>query len=427
MRTLAAAAVALVLLTGCSASGDSGSETSSSRALASGQGTTAPDPFGPGMTLVGANLAEPGASGFGDVVAKGEFVAASTYTTTGDDTDVGLVYSPDGGRTWSRGGKVPLPGNQQISGVMVTDTGLVLVGATGTKKGDSYVNEALIVEAAAPDYAPRIVPTPKEFRGNVRLNAIFTDATDWVIIGSTSKPEGGRSKGTHDFPTVWRSPDKGTTWSRDVLRIKGSADTPVYSFTMGPDGSWNLFGQSHPGRGDQQFNASWLQSTDGGTSFRLMYPTWFAKNRDQGARFGVFSASGAVAIDGWDEVDESSATDSSVAWVGSAGEHIQALGKGTIPLQGGAPPPGEFLDGLIWDNETLVMWGSADGSYPMSEVQFWKFDGSTFVPSTTLPGNGALIGVQHIVDNGGSILAFGTTGPDAHQRNLAVWVGSLAK
>jgi hypothetical protein len=211
-----------------------------------------------------------------------------------------------------------------------------------------------------------------------------------------------------------------------VLRVKGSSDTPVYSFTLGPDGSWNLFGQSHPGRGDQQFNASWLQSRDSGKSFRLMYPTWFAKNGDQGARFGVFSASGAVAIDGWDEVGESSVTDSSVAWVGSAGEHVQALGNGTIPLRGGAPP-GEFLDGLIWDNETLVMWGSADGSYPMREVQFWNSDGSTFVPSTTLPGNGALIGVQHIVNNGRSILAFGTTGPDAHQRYLAVWLGSLAK
>jgi hypothetical protein len=270
------------------------------------------------------------------------------------------------------------------------------------------------------------VPTPKGFRGNVRLNAIFTDATDWVIIGSTSKPEGGRSNGTNDFPTVWRSPDEGTTWSRDVRTVKGSSDTPVYSFTMGPDGSWNLFGQSHPGRGDQQFNASWLQSTDGGTSFHLMYPTWIAKNRDQGGRFGVFPASGAVAVDGWDEVVESSTAGSSMAWVGSAGEHVQALGKGTIPLQGGAPA-GEFLDGLIWDNETLVMWGSADGSYPMREVQFWKLDGSTFVPSTTLPGNGSLIGVQHIINNGGSILALGTTGPDASQRNLAVWVGSLAK
>jgi hypothetical protein len=103
------------------------------------------------MTLVGENLAEPGASGFGDVATKGDFVAASTYTTSGDDTDVGLVYSTDGGRTWSRGGKVPLPGNQQISGVMVTDKGVVMVGATRAKKGDNYVNEALIVEAAAPD------------------------------------------------------------------------------------------------------------------------------------------------------------------------------------------------------------------------------------------------------------------------------------
>jgi hypothetical protein len=92
---------------------------------------------------------------------------------------------------------------------MVTDQGVVLVGATGTKKGDNYVNEALIVEATAPDYTPRIVPTPREFRGNVRLNAIFADATDWVIIGSTSKPEGGRSNGTNDFPTVWALSGRG--------------------------------------------------------------------------------------------------------------------------------------------------------------------------------------------------------------------------
>jgi hypothetical protein len=326
--------------------------------------------------------------------------------------------------TWARGGVVPLPGSQQVSGVMVTDKGVVMVGSTSSMKGNDYHYKALILAAPAPDYVPQVVPNPAEFNGDLRLVAVFKDGADWVILGSTVRLEKGGGGDTNDFPTVWRSSDEGSTWTRNVLSVAGSVDTPVYDFAKGPDGSWNLFGQYDPNN-NQQFNAAWLQSTDAGASFALMDTKVLSKKRDQGVYDGAFSSSGAVALSGWNELSES--TDHvSFAWAGSAGQAVQPLGPAKLLVEGGTPP-GEFMDGLMWDNDTLVMWGSADGSYPMPDVQFWGWDGTQFVPTTTMPGNGELLAVQRIVGNGGTVLAFGSTGPDKETRNLGIWVGSLAQ
>lgn len=446
MRRYALAAAAFVLLVGCSASVSVGTDAPSGEASA-GSSASAPAPsggatpgasasagseasaapsVGPGFTLVSQNLAEPGRGGFSAVGGLDAVVAAATYTIVSDDDyDVGMVFSTDGGMTWTRGGVITQPALQILSSLMVTEKGVVMVGHSSVKKGDSFVNEALIVAAPAPDYVPEVVDNPPEFAGNVSLISVFKDGTDWVIIGSTDKADRKNIEESNDFPTVWRSADEGSTWSANVLSIPGSQDTPLSSFTLGPDGSWNLFGESYPGSGDQQFNAAWLRSTDSGASFELMYPKAFAGIHDQGARRGVFSASGAIAIDGWDEVTDQG-DEVSVAWAAGAGEQIQAIGSPELPVEGGTPP-GDFVDGLLWDNETLVMWGSADGSYPMPDVQFWAFDGAQFVPTTTLPGDGELVAVSRILTSAGTALAFGTTGPDKEQRNLGIWAGQLGE
>jgi hypothetical protein len=453
MRIWPTVAASFLLLTGCTASVSVGTDTGSSDAApptaaspsgapalarspnarssnsaspSAATGPSAVPSLGPGFTMVSANLASPGINGFSAVSGDANLVAAATFSVKNDDTDVGLVYSLDGGLTWIRGGDVALPDNQHVDGLMITEQGVVMVGRTSIKKGDRYVDEALILAAPAPDYVPQVVPNPAQFDGDVSLLTAFKEGSDWVIVGSTSKPESKGSTSDNSFPTVWRSADEGSTWSRKVLTVKGSSDTPLYSFTMGPDGSWNLFGESYPASGDQQFNASWVRSTDSGASFQLMYPGAFRKIHDQGSHNGVFSASGAIAIDGWDEIVDSGDQDISVAWVGSSGQSVKSLGDPKIPVQGGTPP-GEFESGLLWDNETLVMWGSKDGTYPTPEVQFWAWDGSQFVPATTLPGNGELVGVGRIVSNGDRALLFGSTGPEKDQRNLAVWVGSLTQ
>jgi hypothetical protein len=453
MRTWTFAA-ALLLLTGCTASISIGTDASSSSppesaaassassgaptssapsapasagaSAGSSAGATAQPTLGPGFTLVSANLASPGLNGFSAVTGESSTVVAATYTNLNEDMDAGLVYSTDGGMTWTSGGKVALPGNQRLNSVMLTDQGAVLVGSTSEKKGDHYVDTALIMAAPTPDFVPQVVPNPPEFDGDVSLLAVFKEGTDWVIVGATAKPEGGGSKSDNTFPTVWRSSDQGSTWSHKVLSVKGSSDTPLSSFTMAPDGSWNLFGESYPNSGDQQFNAAWIRSTDSGASFELMYPSKFRKIHDQGSSSGVFSASGAIAIDGWDEVVDSGDEDISVVWAAPAGEAITQIGDPKIPVQGGTPP-GEFEQGLLWNNDTLVMWGSKDGKFPMSEVQFWAFDGSQFVPGTTLSGDGGVVGLSKVLSSADRVLLFGFTGKDSEQHDLAIWVGSFAQ
>lgn len=439
-RTLALATTALLLASGCSASVTVGEDaTTSTEPSAAPPGTSAPaapsnaasaapaqPTLGPGFTLVSSDMGEPGANGFSAVAGGADVVAGATYTYTEEDMDVGLAISRDGGMTWTTSGNLVLDGRQFIDSLMVTADGVVMVGSTTTTKGDSSVEAPLFLAAPAPDYVPQVVPTPDGFRGDISFVAVFEDGTDWVIVGSTEKPENDGSDDNNDIPTIWRSPDQGATWTRTEVPVAGSPDTPVYGFAVGPDGSWNIVGsadQEGDGR-NRQYDAAWLRSTDQGATFELMDADAFAGAFDQGGYRMAISASGAVAIVGWDElVDQGE--EISALWAGPGGAPVQRIGDPEVPIQGGTPP-GEFLTGVLWDNETLVAWGTSDGVLPAETIQFWAFDGSTFVPTTQLPGDGALIALQRVLTNGDRALLFGTTG-DEEQRNLAVWAGSLAQ
>lgn len=440
IRTLALATTALLLAAGCSASVTVGPDSSDSAAPAApaesaasapaespaGSAEAAPPTLGPGFTLVSSDMGSPGANGFSAVAGGTDVVAGATYTYTEDDMDVGLAVSRDGGMTWSTSGSVPLPGRQYIDALMVTVDGVVLVGSTTRDKGDTTVNEPLFLAAPAPDFVPQVVPTPDGFRGDVDFVAVFEDGDDWVIVGVTEKPERDGTDDNDDIPTVWRSPDQGATWTRTEVPVPGSPDTPLNAFAFGPDGSWNLVGSADQDsrRGDRQYDAAWLRSTDSGSSFELMDPDSFAGTVDQGSYRLAISPSGAIAIVGWDELVDGG-EEISALWAAPAGGPVQRIGQPEVPIEGGTPP-GEFLTGVLWDNETLVAWGSPTGEFPMPEVQFWAFDGTGFVPTTTLSGDGDLIVLQRVLTNGDTALLFGTTG-DAEQRNLAVWAGMLGQ
>lgn len=439
MRTALAFTAATILLTGCSASVSIGTESPGGPASTAPPATSAPIPsaspdtpeatatqptLGPGFTLVSSDLGVAGRNGFSTVAGAGDLLAAATYSVTDDDDmDVGLALSQDGGMTWQARGPLDLVDDQYLADVLPTADGLVLVGTTRREKADEMVREALIMVAPAPDFDLQVIPTPEEFTGDVSLTTVFADGSDWVIIGSSYEPAPRKVDGDNASPTVWRSPDEGSTWTRTVIEVAGSSDTIGSGFVLGPDGSWNLFGQSHTDQGDRQFDAAWLRSTDGGASFTLMYPDQLARDTDQGAYSLAFSPSGAMAMSGWDEVVEDG-EDISVLWAAPYDSAPQPVGRPEIPVQGGTPP-GEFLAGLLWDNETLVAWGSSDGVSPGAEVQFWAFDGSEFAPTTILPGNGELVSLSRVVSNGDLALLFGTSG-DEQQRNLAIWAGTLA-
>lgn len=438
LRTLALATTALLLASGCSASVTVGEDATEGPTSSAPTGSSAPAPaldgdegaepaqptLGPGFTMVSGDLGAPGTNGFSAVAGDAAVVAATTYSYSEEDLDAGLATSTDGGMTWQLSGPLDLPDGQRFSDLMITDEGIVAVGSSRISRDNRSIDRALIAVAAAPDYQLEEVPTPEEFAGNVELAAVFADGSDWVIIGTTAKRAGKDTTETDEHPTVWRSPDQGATWTRTVVDVKGSSDTPLYGFTLGPDGSWNLYGQSHSDRGDAQFDAAWLRSTDQGSTFQLMYPDQFRRDHDQGATALAFSPSGAVAVLGWDEIVENG-DDISVLWAGPAGTAPSVIGDPAIPVQGGTPPD-EFLTGVLWDNETLVTWGTSDGSYPASDVQFWSFDGTELIPSTTLPGDGSMVGLQRILTNGEIALLFGSAG-DGEQQNLAVWAGTLGQ
>jgi hypothetical protein len=440
LRTFALATTALLLASGCTASVTGETDSAEGQASSAPPGSAAPaqpsaessaapaqPTLGPGFTLVSGDL---GGTGFNNVSAvggAGDVVAAATYVNDGEQMDAGMVISTDGGMTWQLRGPVSLPDDQALRGLMLVDQGVVLVGSTTRTLDDGFSRDALIMVAPAPDYELEVIPTPQEFSGDVNLLGVVPDGDDWVILGTTRKGKAD-SKLITSVVTVWRSPDEGATWSRTAVEVDGSSDNPVSGFLLGTDGSWNLYGTSYPefggGNGLKQFDASWLRSTDSGATFELMYPRGFSGSLDQNADTMAMSASGAVAFTGWDEVTESGETIAAL-WAGPAGEPVSRIGDPRVPVQGGTPD-GNFLNGVLWDDETLVAWGPSDGLGVSDDVQFWAFDGSQLVPTTALPGNGSQIMVKQSLSNGTLVLLFGSVG-DGEQQNVGVWAGSLAQ
>ena len=432
--------VAAVLVAGCSASvsvGDADTAggsppAASSSSVPPGDAETAASepaiasepPVQPGFALVSGGLAQPGFQNVLDAAALGTTVVATTFTrVTDDDVDAGVVYSVDGGGTWAWGGTVTLPGNQYTGSVMLVPQGAVIVGRTSRQVDERSIDEAFIAVAPSPTFVPQQVPLPAEFDGDVTLIGIEDVAGTWVIVGTEDVPKKGAGAETDAKMRIWRSSDEGGSWARQDVVIDGTLDTSLSQFVIAPDGSWNVFGQSGTESGDSQFEGMWVTSTDAGASWQRVDSEAFGGDWDQGAYRGVFAASGAVGIEGWDEVVETG-DEVSVVWAAGSGEPVTRLGGGTVPVEGGTPP-GAFVDGLLWDNETLVAWGSSDGEWPMADVQFWAFDGAQFVPTTTLPGNGQLISVRLFLRLPDAVLAVGSVGPDAAERDVAVWRGSL--
>ena len=385
--------------------------------------TPAP-PASEGFALVSGGLAASGYQSVLDAAASGPTVVASLFTQEdGADVDAGLAFSTDGGATWAWGGTLAQPGDQYATGALIEPEGVILVGTTYTEDGDEELAEAFVALALAPEFVPEAADLPEEFAGSdVHLMDMHNVNGEWIIVGyQGSRPDADGE--SDDTPVLWRSADEGATWTKQRIRVAGSSDTPVYGMVVAPDGSWNLYGQSYPDDGNG-FDAAWLRSTDDGASFELVAPGAFSAPSDQGAQQIVFDDTGAVAVRGWDELDEADDEDVSAVWAAGSGEEITRLGTQTLAVAGGTPP-GSFLSGLLFDADTLVAWGSPDGSKPSDPVQFWRWEDGEFVPSSTIDGDGSPLSVIRILTDDAVALAFGYVSPDGDEADAGVWRASL--
>jgi hypothetical protein len=353
-------------------------------------------------------------------------VASVLSQTTAEDYDGGLVFSTDAGSTWTWGGIVAEPGKTFPEAIAATSNGAVMVGTTQTSAQTAVTSQAFITLAAAPDYKPVAIPTPAQFEGeNVHLQDVAVISDVILVVGwEQGKPDASGNAPRTSY--LWRSPDGAKTWTRTKITIPGSSDNSLEQIAFGPDGSWNLIGQAVFGDGKNQYDPVWLKSVDAGATFQPTNQDVFAAPLDQGATHIEFAGDGSAGILGWDEVADGSASRSSALWVSGADQKLERIGTTEVPVSGGTPP-GEFIDGILWDNLTLAAWGSPTGSYPMDNVQFWGLTKDGLTQSTMLPGNGTPLAVSHILVGGDEALAFGFTGKDLAGADAAIWKGRAVK
>jgi len=434
LRVLAASAV-VVLLAGCSSGAATSSSSSTGGAgspTASGAASSAPSaapssaaPAG-GLTIVSQGLKKDGAQVILDASQADSSVFASVLSqTNADDYDAGLAVSTDGGATWRWGGFVPDKGKTFPEGVVATGDGAVMVGSTEVTSGSSVSSKAFLAVANAPDFAPQPL-SPKEFEGdNIHLQDVAIISGTWIVVGwQQAQPDAKGQAPRTSF--LWRSGDKGATWTRTKLEVPDSVDNSVEQIVEAPDGSWNIVGQAVFGDGSNQYDPIWLKSTDAGNTFTLTNKDAFAAPLDQGATRIEFAGDGSAAVLGWDEVTDGNAARASALWVSGADQKLQRIGTTSVPVSGGTPP-GEFIDGILWDNTTLAAWGSPTGSYPMDNVQFWGLTKDGLTQSTMLPGNGTPLAISRIIVGKTDTLAFGFTGKDLAGADAAVWKGTTVQ
>lgn len=429
MRTTLVVAVTLLALAGCSSSSTTGSsETgtpSTSASVPSATASQAPSAAPGAFRLVSQDLVKEGPQTILDASSKGTAVVASVVSQTTDtDYDAGLVFSTDSGDTWRWGGIVAEPGVTFPDAIVATDKGAVMVGTTQASDAAGAVSSsAFIAVAGAPDYVPQQVQTPAEFEGqNVHLQDIATISGVLLVVGWEETTVEGAD---HAVRTayMWRSSDAGATWQKSKITVPGSTDNSLEQIVFAPDGSWNLIGQAAYGDGANQYDALWLKSTDAGATFALMNQDVLSAPLDQGATRITFASDGSAAILGWEEVADGEAARNSALWVSAADQKLTRIGTTTVPVSGGSPP-GEFINGIMWDALQLAAWGSATGAYPMDNVQFWGLNGPELTQSTMLSGDGTPLAVSKILVGTDSALAFGFRGKDLASADVAIWKGS---
>ncbi len=270
-----------------------------------------------------------------------------------------------------------------------------------------------------PASCPAPVDLPRQFRGRgVQLQDIVSVGGTWVIAGYVAGKPDDMGK-QHPVGVLWRSSDRGRSWTRQVIAVAGVVDMVVKELVIAPDGSWNVIGQVSEGDLITQYDAMWLRSTDEGRSFTRMGVKGLTTDYDQGATRIVFSADGSAGMLGWTELSEDHGRVSAL-WLKVPGHDMSPVSAEALEIDG-AGTTGEFVDGILWNQDQLVAWGSADGSYPMPDAQFWNLDGGQLMPTATLPGNGTALDVSRILAVGDSLLGFGFSGQDIDQADVGIW------
>lgn len=396
-----------------SSSSPSGSE-SPSQSPTTTEPTTPSNPY----TLVSQKLAIKGNERILVADALGDVAAAAVQIERADGTyDVGLVVSRDQGSTWKWSGVVRAKYTQYVRSITVTEQGIVLVGDTSGFSNDQ--STAFIAAAAAPDYALVEVAAPSIFSGNyVHLTDMVVIGKTWFILGQTGF--NAKDGWIRDKAVLWTSSNQGDSWKGRYLDLPVSNDTWASQLVVAPDGSWNIVGQAHdPATGN--YDAAWWQSTDGGISWLRRGEGSMSAEATQSATRIIFSPSGAVAIWGWDEITSPGDEAVSVIWTGKANKSLERLGRYELPVSGGTPP-GAFIDGVLFEGETLIAWGRPDGKYPSRSVQFYRYEGGTLNPSTSVDGEGNFVTVDSIVVLTDRALLFGANGPYADELDAGIWL-----
>jgi hypothetical protein len=431
MRWIAAVAAAGLLLAACSAgssAGGAGTSTSPSAAspAASSASSASSTPRPGAFQLVSQGLAKDGAQVVLDASAADTTVVAAVLSqATAEDNDAGLVFSTDNGSTWKWGGVVADPGRTFPEAIASTPDGAIIVGTTETTTQNGVTSAAFIAAAGAPEYTLKQVQPTKEFDGpNVHLQDIATISGVWVVVGwEQSEPDANGNAPRTSY--MWRSNDNGANWSRQQVDIPGSSDNSLEQIVFAPDGSWNLIGQAVFGDGANQYDPVWLKSVDAGATFQLTAQEALSAPFDQGATRLSFAGDGSPAILGWDEVSDG-AQRVSALWASGPDQKLQRIGSAAVPVSGGTPP-GEFINGILWDGPRLAAWGSATGRYPMDNVQFWGLTTDGLTQSSLLPGDGTPLAVSKILMGQDSVLAFGFRGADLASADVAIWKGSAVQ
>lgn len=442
MRVLVPAIVLLLATSACSAtpsSTESGAASPSGSSAASAAPTATALPSmvalpsaaassvaGPGdWKLVSAGLERPGAQLSFDADVQGDTAVVSVLSEEiPGDYNAGLVYSTDGGSTWAWGGVVADAGRTFPEAVALVDGGAVIVGSTQTGDGAQLTSHAFMARAAAPSFAPEVVALPEAFDGDgVHLQDIVVAGKTWVIVGYTAGLDAttGMRK---PVGALWRSKDQGATWERQDLSIEHLRELTLTQMAIAPDGSWNIVGQGGTGDAIEQYDPVWLRSTDKGKTFTREGMQGFVGDFDQGADSISFAADGSAAINGWDEMNDEHGTVVSALWISVPSHGLDRVGGPQITMAEGATPPGDFVDGAVWNGTTPVVWGSATGAYPGKAVQFWTVKGSELQRTTEMTQDGQPLAVDQIIPESERAWAFGFVGP-IESADVAVWQGSL--
>jgi hypothetical protein len=434
LAVLLPAAMVATVLAGCSTAAPESSDsavptTSALPPLAthgSGQpnasASPSPGAAGPGAwSQVSTGLTRPGAQVTFDAARDGQTVVASVLTEdTPGDYDAGIVYSLDDGASWAWGGVVAGPGRTFPEGIMLDGSTAIIVGSTQDGEGDTANSTPFMARAEAPAFALTSVKLPKTFDvPGVRLHSIVSADGEWIVAGY-----GIRVAGDKALPIgyLWRSSDQGATWSRSKVTVPGLRGIAVKQIAVAPDGSWNLIGDGTSGDAITQFDAVWLRTVDQGRTFTQVSPKAFSAPFDQGASSISFSAEGKAAIVGTEEVTDEHGASVSALWLSVPGHGVKRMGSPRISVKD-ETPPGEFLDGVVWDGEEPVAWGSTSGDYPMDDVQLWNLESAKLVPSGQIPGDGTPLAVATMLPGADDWLALGLVG-DLDQADIGVWRAS---